>query len=63
MSFQLFIMAFIVVKRQISRFATRGAQKSIGAGAPKVKLGGRGGGGYTIKDVVNSYCQRASQKI
>lgn len=62
MSFQLFIMAFIVVKRQISRFATRGAQKSIGAGAPKVKLGGRGGG-YTIKYVVNSYCQRASQKI
>lgn len=61
MSFQLFIMAFIVVKRQISRFATRGAQKSIGAGAPKVKLGGEGG--YTIKDVVNSYCQRASQKI
>lgn len=60
MSFQLFIMAFIVVKRQISRFATRGAQKSIGAGAPKVKLGG---GGYTIKDVVNSYCQRASQMI
>lgn len=36
-------MAFIVVKRQISRFATRGAQKSIGAGAPKVKLGGGGG--------------------
>lgn len=32
----LFIMAFIVVKRQISRFATRGAQKSIGSGAPKM---------------------------
>ena len=29
-------MAFIVVKRQISRFAFRGAQKSIGSGAPKV---------------------------
>lgn len=45
-------MAFIVVKRQISRFATRGAQKSIGSGAPKVKL--RWGGGSTIKAMVNS---------
>ncbi|XP_061174164.1 protein C1orf43 homolog [Saccostrea echinata] len=32
----VFIMAFIVAKRQISRFATRGAQKSIGSGAPKM---------------------------
>ncbi|XP_022330076.2 protein C1orf43 homolog [Crassostrea virginica] len=32
----VFIMAFIVVKRQISRFAFRGAQKSIGSGAPKM---------------------------
>ena len=31
-------MAFIVVKRQISRFAFRGAQKSIGSGAPKVNM-------------------------
>lgn len=46
-------MAFIVVKRQISRFATRGAQKSIGSGAPKVKLRW-GGGGSTIKVMVNS---------
>lgn len=46
-------MAFIVVKRQISRFATRGAQKSIGSGAPKVKLR-LGGGGSTIKVMVNS---------
>lgn len=44
-------MAFIVVKRQISRFATRGAQKSIGSGAPKVKLRW---GGSTIKSMVNS---------
>lgn len=47
-------MAFIVVKRQISRFATRGAQKSIGSGAPKVKLRWGGGGGSTIKVMVNS---------
>lgn len=47
-------MAFIVVKRQISRFATRGAQKSIGSGAPKVKLHWGGGGCSTIKVMVNS---------
>lgn len=47
-------MAFIVVKRQISRFATRGAQKSIGSGAPKVKLRWGGGGCSTIKAMVNS---------
>ncbi|XP_048736825.2 protein C1orf43 homolog [Ostrea edulis] len=32
----VFVMAFIVAKRQISRFATRGTQKSIGSGAPKM---------------------------